>query len=154
MMEFDRLVELVEQGIAALEAGDITEARKLLEETKAELDRQLAWHRLREEPTESYGQLIERLEQARTVLAPSGRTELAQLVRVFTWCRDHGISLAELRVRDNLHKYREAAAYLSEILDGEEDDRPESKVPVMREALACIRDHPSREATRAWARNR
>jgi hypothetical protein len=103
-MKFDRLVELVEQGIAALEAADITKARELLEETKAELDRRLAWRRLREEPPQSYGQLIERLEQARTVLVPSGRTELAQLV--------------------------------------------------MREALARIRDHPSREATRAWARNR
>lgn len=153
-MKFDRAVELVEQGIAAFETGDITEARKLLEETRAELDRQLAWRRLREEPPQSYEQLIEGVEQARTVLAPSGRTELAQLVRVFTWCRDHGIGLAELQIREKVPKYREAAAYLNEILDSEEGDRPESKVQAMRKALACIQGHSNREATRAWARNR
>jgi len=154
-MKFDRLVnlsELVEQGIAALGAGDIAEARRLLEEMRAELDKQVAWRRLRREPTESYPQLIERLEQAKAPLAPPGRTQLKQLIRVFKWCREQRISLDELQVRDNLPKYCQASARLNEILDSEEGDRSKSKAQVMQEALACIRDHPDREATRAWAR--
>jgi len=143
----------VKQGIDALEAGDIARARRLLEETGAELDKQVAWRRLRREPTESYQQLIERLEQAKEPLAAPGRSQLKQLIRVFSWCDEQGISLDELQVRDNLPKYCQASARLNEILDSGEGDRSKSKAQVMQEALACIRDHPDREATRAWARD-
>ncbi len=111
-----------------------------------------AWHWMRNNQPGSYEQLIEKLERAASrSLSSGGQTELRQLVRVFEWCEEHGIELADLEVPAHLHKYREAVAHLSRICDGDEPDQ--SKVQAMRETVGRIKSDPSRRATRAWARN-
>jgi hypothetical protein len=110
-----------------------------------------AWYWLRNNQPESYEQLTEKLEQAKELLASSGQIELRQLVKVFEWCEDHGIELAELQVPEHLHKYREAAAYMSRTIEGDEPDW--SKLRKMRETVDRIKSDPSRRATRVWARS-
>ena len=111
-----------------------------------------AWHWLRNNQPESYEQLIGKLERAASrYLSSGGRTELRQLVRVFEWCEEHRIELADLEVPDHLHKYREAVVRLSRICDGDEPDQ--SKVQTMQETVGRIKSDPSRRATRAWARD-
>lgn len=111
-----------------------------------------AWHWLRNNQPESYEQLTEKLGQAASQsLSSGGQTELRQLVRVFEWCEEHGIGLADLEVPDHLHKYREAVAHLNRICDSGESDQ--SKVQTMREIVGRIKSDPSRRATRAWARD-
>ena len=143
--------ELLERQEAALEAGDVIQARKLLEEIKAELDRRNAWRWLCDNAPESYGQLTDKLEQVGGLLARSGKIALRELREVFEWCSEHGIELAELQLPGHLSKYREAAAYLHRIRNSIEDD--ESKVQKMRETLARIQSDPNRRTTRAWVRN-
>jgi len=74
--------------------------------------------------------------------------------KVFEWCGDHGIELADLQVPAHLHKYREAVAHMYQIIGEENGDSDEPKVRKMREAIARIKSDPDRNATRAWARSR
>ena len=60
-----------------------------------------AWHWLRNNQPEGYEQLIEKLERAASQsLSSGGQTELRQLVRVFEWCEEHRIELADLELAD------------------------------------------------------
>ena len=88
---------------------------------------------------------MERLIQARsTFTSPGMRTQLLQLAKVFKWCGEHEI---ELRVRDHLHKYREAAAYLNRILTSGDSE-------AMRRALDEIQAHTKRDDLREWVKRR
>jgi hypothetical protein len=110
-----------------------------------------AWRWLRTHEPAGYEQLVSQLNLAAESLAASGQTELRQLAEAFTWCAEHGIALGELQTPDNLPKYREAAARLIEVTEGDESD--EFKVGRMRELIDRIKRDPSRRATRAWARD-
>ena len=72
---------------------------------------------------------------------------MKQLIKIFRSCRDHGISLDELDTPHNLHKYREAAAKLNEIVSGESEIREQ-----LEAAIETIKSHSNRADTRAWAR--
>jgi hypothetical protein len=142
---------LLKQQETALEAGDIVEARRLLEEISEELSKQYDWPKLKDPGPQSYEQLSDRLKGAGELLDYNGRAELRQLREDFEWCEEHGIGLAELQVSEHLPKYREAACYLNRICSSTEKD-DESKVQEMRKALARIQSDQDRQAVRAWVR--
>ncbi|MCJ7738310.1 MAG: hypothetical protein MUQ10_13530 [Anaerolineae bacterium] len=115
-----------------------------------ELDRANAWVWLQKYEPDSYEQLIKKAGYAAEGLAQSGRSELGQLARVFTWCRDHGVELAALGLPKHLAKYREAAGELHRIVTNQ------TEVSATREellaAIQTIQAHPTRKETRLWAR--
>jgi hypothetical protein len=145
-MEIDGLLDQIGE---ALEAEDISRARELIGEAKEERRKEHSWDWLRNNEPESYQQLKDRLELAREKKdLPLGcKTRLGQLIKVFKWCEKHGFELDELRLPENLHKYRGAAAYLNAICD--RDD-----VEAMRAALREIRDSKNRDKARAWAQEK
>ncbi|MCJ7736427.1 MAG: hypothetical protein MUQ10_03805 [Anaerolineae bacterium] len=103
---------------AALESGDVEEALQLLSKLDDWIENTKAWGWLRSNEPESYEQLIAKLEQSSEGRSACGRTEMSQLAGIFESCRDHDISLVELDVSNNLHKYRKAAAKLNAIVSG------------------------------------
>ena len=148
-MALEKQLERME---AALEDGDIATARELLGKVRAEFSARNAWHWLRTNQPESYEQLIEKLEQARTHLSNTGLVELRQLTAVVKWCEEHGVELADLNAPDHIHKYREAVSYLDLIRKSDTPD--DVKVEEMRDAIRVIQGHSTRRDTRAWKVNR
>ena len=108
--------ELLHHQRVALEASDTEEALRLLDLIEAEVEKATAWKWLTSNQPDSYDEMISKLEQAREGLTQSGQSELGQLIRVFRWCEEHGISLDHLQVKDHLSKYREASSKLNQIL--------------------------------------
>ena len=108
------------------------------------------WQWLRTHEPESYEQLVEKLRQEVDGLHGTARFVRDWLADVFEWCGEHGIELAELDVSPNLHKHREATAYMRGIKTGDEPD--EVKVRLLREVIERIKRDPNRDATRRWAR--
>jgi hypothetical protein len=98
-VEESAIFGLLKEQEAALEAGDVAEARRLLEEIRVELGKQYDWPKLKDPGPESYEQLLERLKNARDLVSLSSKTEMGQLRDVFEWCRDHGIKLTDLQVK-------------------------------------------------------
>ena len=147
----ERVKEFLEQQEAALEVADVVEARKLLERTRPVLVQLSAWRELRTNEPESYKQLSDKLEAAAKLLSLSSKTELGQLRKVFEWCRDHGIELAELKVKQFLPRYREAACYLYRLCYITEMDDG-TRLREVQEALERIRSERNRQAVRAWVR--
>ena len=141
------LTSFAEKQRVALEAGDVDKALRLLRKLEGRIEKAKAWGWLRSNEPESYEQLIDKLKQSRKGRSASGRTEINQLRRIFRSCRDHDISLVELDVPSNLHKYREAAAKLNEIVAGESEIREQ-----LEAAIETIKSHSNRADTRAWAR--
>ena len=125
------------------------QAQQLLHEIEAYVEVKNAWKWLRNNEPESYEELIEKLGQAKTTLAAPGRTEMKQLAEVFGCCRDNGVQLASLAVSENLHKYREAVAYLYDMVDGKEPE--DVDIAELIETLDRIKQE-SRDQVRAWAR--
>ncbi len=142
--------ELIRQQRTALQAGKCEEALSLLDSIVEEIERTNAWAWLQKHQPESYDQLIRKVEQARVGLAPSGRSELAQLERVFIWCRDHSIELAALDLPKQVSKYRESAGRLDAIVSSgaEEAQIGQELLP----AIEVIKSHRTRADTRKWAR--
>ena len=139
------LTVFAERQRATLEAGEVDEALQLLSGLEDQIENTKAWGWLRSNEPESYEQLVDKLEQSRQGRSASGRTEMKQLITIFESCRDYGISLVELDVPNNLHKYREAAAKLNAIVSGRSEINLEA-------AIETIKSHSSRADTRAWAR--
>lgn len=77
------IYELLEQQEGALKDKNIPQARRLLQEIRAEIEKREAWNWLRANEPESYAQLLGKLEQAGESLSPSGRAEVRQLPEVF-----------------------------------------------------------------------
>ena len=143
-MEID---ELLDQIGTALEVEDIPRARELLDEARAEFSSRYAWSWLRGRQPESYQQLTEKLELVGARYSPTAKTQCRQLAQIFQWCEEHGVELAELHVPENLHKYREAVAYLNDI-------RESGDFEALRTALSEIQGHKTRDKARAWAKER
>ena len=84
-----------------------------------------AWQWLRTHQPESYEQLLEKLTQARDWYVGkatghrrnSGDKELSNLLHIFKWYRDHGITLAELGTKGRMDKYREAQPMMHGIIE-------------------------------------
>lgn len=141
-------------GVAALKANDKPTLRRTLAEIREEnrkiVTPENVLSSLRRDQPESYQELIEKLVLATGALAPSGRSELLELARAFERCRTHGVELDELQVRENLSKYREAAAHFRRI---RESTKPgQEKAEWMRKTLERIKSDHDRDDTRAWAR--
>jgi hypothetical protein len=141
--------ELIERQRSALETGDTEGAQQLLDEIEAHIEAKNAWKWLRNNAPESYEQLIDKLGQAKTTLAAPGRTEMKQLAEVFGCCRDNGVQLASLAVSENLHKYREAVAYLYDMVGGKEPKDVDTAELI--QTLDRIKQE-NRDQVRAWAR--
>ena len=140
----------VEKQRAALEAGDVEEALRLLSELEDRMEKAKVWGWLRSNEPKSYEQLISKVGYAAEGLAQSGRIELGQLARVFTWCKDHNIELAALGLPKHLFKYREAASKLNLIVTSQAEEA-NVKADLLAE-IETIKSHVNRAQTRAWAR--
>ena len=136
----------------ALGDNDITEAQRLLTELETHLEKKHGWHWLRTNEPDSYDVLYTKLKDLGQVLLPAGKSTMRQLVSIFKWCEDHDISLAYLDVSENLHKYREATAYLIRIINNDA-----TTCEIKREVLDAIRrikSDKNRDLTRLWVRKK
>ena len=106
------LEKFVKRQKKAFAKGDIAEAQGLLTKLKKDLKKQQSWENLRSNKPDSYKQLYRKLHDMSQSLSPSGKSTMKQIISIFQWCEKHHISLVYLKVAANLHKYREATAYL------------------------------------------
>ena len=67
------------------------------------------------------------------------------MIKIFEWCGEHEIELADLQVLAHLHKYREPVAYPDLIRKSKVPD--EVQVEEMRDAIGKIQGHRSPEQT-------
>ena len=108
--------------------------------------------RLRSNEPESYNELYSRLKDMSEVLLPAGKSTMRQFVRIYKWCEDHGIKLEFLGLSPNLHKYREATAYLTRVISKNTCD-DEIKREVL-ETVNRIKSDKNRDETRSWTRKK
>ena len=141
--------ELINHQRIALQAGKCEEALSLLDSIVDEIDRANAWAWLQKHEPESHEQLIRKVGHARVGLAQSGRSELSQLERVFTRCKDHGIELSTLDLPRQLAIYRESTGKLNAIvINGAEESQVEQELLA---AIQMIKSHRTGAETRKWA---
>ena len=146
------LTQIVDPQNKALTDSDITEVQRLLTELETHLEKKRGWKWLRTNKPESYNELYTKLKDLGQVLLPAGKSTMRQLVSIFKWCEDHDISLAYLGVSENLHKYREATAYLIRIINNDA-----TTCEIKREVLDAIRrikSDKNRDLTRLWVRKK
>jgi hypothetical protein len=140
--------DLLKQQRTALEQGDIAEALTLLEALERSRRKSRLWEELKQNEPESYEELTGKLREAAYGGNKSERTVLQQLARVFGRCNELGIELSTLEVSKHLHKYREAAANLNDIVD----ESGEGEGKALQDGIQCIKSDANRAQTRAWAR--
>ena len=146
------LNEFVKQHKKALNKKDIKEAQRLLTKLKKELKKQQSWDYLRSNKPESYKQLYRKLRDTSESLSPSGKSIMRQLIRIFTWCEKHKISLPYLDVSANLHKYREDTSYLIRIITKDANDAEIKRE--LGDAISRIKADKNRDVTRSWTRKK
>ena len=131
---------------------DITEAKRLLTELGIHLEKKRGWNWLRSNEPESYNELYSRLKDMSEVLLPAGKSTMRQFVRIYKWCEEHGIELEFLDLSPNLHKYREATAYLTRVISKNTCD-DEIKRELL-ETVNRIKSDKNRDGTRSWTRKK
>lgn len=110
------------------------------------------WSRLRGQQFTSYESLIRTLAEVTEDAPASEACILSELSEVFEWCRDHGVPLEELDLPGSFPKYREASAYLTDIVRSTDPDA--TKFEQVRAVVARIKEDRTRDETRMWARKR
>ena len=75
-----------------------------------------------------------------------------QLIEIFSWCKEQGFSVADLKPKQNLHKYREATAYMVSIIDDENRSDAQKREALTKTLMRIQEQDQTRDDTRAWAR--
>jgi len=134
----------------ALKKRKYKKALRLLNSIEEEINKTNSWDWLLNNEPKSYRQLIKKLEYAAEGLAPSGRSELQSLARVFQWCKEHNIELSLFDLPGHVANYREAASYLRGLVGADSDEA--TTVSEVRAKIATIKTHTTRRQTREMVR--